>query len=153
MAHTPSTTPRRPEGGHERIDKIKKKFGQTGPRQDSFERFRSQASARSSTGSERRVKADIILLERQLARSERRITAELTERFAALMPQRLREGGPALQQYDVRSIGGRVAVGDTGIRIAGATKSLEQAVGHVSTQHFPAPNIKWQWCTRQDSNL
>lgn len=112
MAHPPSTTLGRPEGGHERVDKIKKKFGQTGPRQNSFERFRSQASARSSTGSERHIEADIILLERQLASSARRITPELGERFAALMPQRLREGGRALQRNYVRSIVGTRRVKD-----------------------------------------
>ncbi len=94
------------------------------------------------------VEADIVLLERQLANSERRITPELIEQFAELMRQRLREGEPALRQYYVRSIVGRVEVGDSEVKIMGATKALEHAVGRIgSLPHRPVPNIEREWRT------
>ncbi|WP_257787766.1 zinc ribbon domain-containing protein [Sphingopyxis sp. QXT-31] len=99
------------------------------------------------------VEADIVLLERQLANSEKRITPELIDRFAKLMRERLRESDPALRQYYVRSIVGRVEVGDAEIRIMGTTKALEHAIGRVGAKpHFPVPNIEREWCTRRDSN-
>ena len=100
------------------------------------------------------VEADIVLLERQLANSEKRITPELIERFAILMRERLRDSDPALRQYYIRSIVGRIEVGNQEIRILGTTKALEHAVGRLGAKpHFPVPIIEREWCARQDSNL
>lgn len=100
------------------------------------------------------VEADIVLLERQLANSEKRITPELIKRFAQLMRERLRDDDPTLRQYYVRSIVGRVEVGNQEIRIVGSTKALEHAVGRLGAKpSFPVPIIEREWCARQDSNL
>lgn len=100
------------------------------------------------------VKTDTVLLERQLANSERRITPELIERFAELMREKLRSDDPALRQYYTRAIVGRVEVGDHQIRISGSTRALEHAVDRTSDHTAaPVPNIEREWCARQDSNL
>ncbi|RYY23292.1 MAG: hypothetical protein EOP62_20740 [Sphingomonadales bacterium] len=100
------------------------------------------------------VKTDIVMLERQLANSERRITPELIERFAELMRERLRSEDSALRQYYTRAIVGRVDVGDQQIRISGSTRALEHAVGRTFDHSAaPVPNIEREWCARQDSNL
>lgn len=100
------------------------------------------------------VKTDIVMLERQLANSERRITPELIERFAQLMREKLRSDEPALRRYYVKAIVGRVEVGDHQIRISGSTKALEHTVGRTSDHTAaPVPNIEREWCARQDSNL
>jgi site-specific DNA recombinase len=60
----------------------------------------------------------------------------------------------ALRQYYVRAIVDRIEVGDAQIRIRGATKALEHAVGRFdATPGMPVPNIEREWRTRQDSNL
>jgi site-specific DNA recombinase len=47
-----------------------------------------------------------------------------------------------------------VEVGEAELKIVGATKALEHAVGRVGSQpHIPVPNIEREWRTRQDSNL
>lgn len=100
------------------------------------------------------TKTDIVMLERQLAASERRITPERLGKFAELMRQRLRGQDVALRQYYVRAIVDRIEVGDTQIRIRGATKALEHAVGRFdASPGMPVPNIEREWRTRQDSNL
>src|SRR3546814_10393340 len=80
------------------------------------------------------VKTDIVMLERQLANSERRITPELIERFAQLMREKLRSDDPALRRFYVKAIVGRVEVGDHQIRISGSSKELEHAVDRKSTR-------------------
>ena len=100
------------------------------------------------------VTTDIIMIERQLANSERRITPELIERFAGIMRDRLNQTDPALRQFYVRSIVGRVDVGKDQIRISGSTKSLERAVGRVDSKPSQlVPSIEREWCALQDSNL
>ncbi len=70
------------------------------------------------------------------------------------MHQHLREGEPALRQYYVRCIVSRVEVGDDEIRVIGATKAVDHAVGRVGSRpHFPVPSIERNWRARQDSNL
>lgn len=99
------------------------------------------------------VKTDIILLERQLANSERRITPERIERFAELMRSRLRIDDPSLRQFYVRALIGRVEVGNEEIRIVGSTKALEHAVGRVdASPPKPVPSIEREWRARLDSN-
>ena len=100
------------------------------------------------------TKTDLTMLERQLATSERRITPERLAKFAELMRERLRGDDVALRQYYVRAIVDRVEVGNTAIRITGATKALEHAVGRLdAAPGMPVPNIERKWRTRQDSNL
>ncbi|WP_141237149.1 hypothetical protein [Sphingopyxis sp. GW247-27LB] len=92
------------------------------------------------------MKTDIVMLERQLANSERRITPELIERSAQLMREKLRSNKPALRRYYVKAIVGRVEVGDHQIRIFGSTKALEHAVGRTSDHTAtPVPNIEREW--------
>ena len=67
---------------------------------------------------------------------------EPIDRFADLMHQHLREGEPALRQYYDRCIVSRVEVGDDEIRVIGATKAVDHAVGRVGSRpHFPVPSI------------
>ena len=100
------------------------------------------------------VKADIIMLERQLANSERRITPDLIEKFAKLMRERLRSEDATLRRYYARAIIGRVEVGDQRIRIIGSSKALEHAVGGTLDRPVGSvPSIEREWRTRQDSNL
>ncbi len=99
-------------------------------------------------------KLDDTVLDALEQRLLRRITPELIDQFAELMRKRLREGEPGLRQYYVRSIVGRVEVGDAELKIVGATKALEHAMGRVGSQpHIPVPNIEREWRARQDSNL
>lgn len=100
------------------------------------------------------VKTDIVMLERQLASSERRITPELIDRFAELVRVRLRDNDPALRQYYTRAIVGRVEVGDQQIRISGSAKALEHAVGRtLDGLKTSVPNFEREWRARQESNL
>ena len=100
------------------------------------------------------VEADIVLLERQLASSAKRITPELIDRFGALLRKGFREGDPALRKYYVRALLDNVEVGDAEIRISGSKKALEHAIGRVETPNRSVvPIIERKWCTRQDSNL
>ena len=100
------------------------------------------------------VEADIALLERQLANSEKKITPELIERFAEILRKGLRKGETALRQYYVRSLVGQVEVGDSEIRVSGSTKALEHAVARTdSTAKAGVPIIERKWRARQDSNL
>ncbi len=100
------------------------------------------------------VKTDVVLLERQLANSERRITTQLIERFGEMMRETLRGDDPSLRQYYTRAIVSRVEVGDDQIRISGSTKALEHAVGRTAdAPDGPVPNIEREWRARQDSNL
>ena len=100
------------------------------------------------------VEADIVLLERQLAKSAQRITPQLIDQFAEILRNGLRKGDPALRQYYVRSLLDRVEVGDDEIRLSGSSKALEHAVGRINTSAKPeVPIIERKWCARQDSNL
>lgn len=91
------------------------------------------------------VKTDIVMLEGQLERSDRRITPELIDRFAALMRDRLRSGEPALRQYYARSIVARVDVGNQEIRLTGSKKALEHAVARTDAQ-------RGDWCPPSNGN-
>ena len=100
------------------------------------------------------VKTDIVMLERQLEQSERSITPELIDRFAALMRGRLRSDDVALRQFYARSILTRVEVGKEEIRLVGSRKALEHAASRTHTEPMGVvPNIERKWRTRQDSNL
>uniref|UniRef100_UPI00345744CA zinc ribbon domain-containing protein n=1 Tax=uncultured Sphingomonas sp. TaxID=158754 RepID=UPI00345744CA len=100
------------------------------------------------------VKTDVVLLERQLANSERRITPQLIERFGEMMREKLRGDDPSLRQYYTRAIVSRVEVGDDQIRILGSNKALEHGVGSMAdTSGEPVPSIEREWRARQDSNL
>lgn len=100
------------------------------------------------------VKTDIVMLERQLERSERRITPELIDHFADLMRERLRHDDPALRQYYARSILARVEVGEQEIRLLGSRKALEHAVARTDAQPTGlVPSIERKWRTQEDSNL
>lgn len=100
------------------------------------------------------VKTDIVMLERQLERSERRITPELIDRFATMMRERLRSGEPALRQYYARSIIARVDVGNQEIRLTGSKKALEHAVARTDAPPVGlVPTFERKWRARKDSNL
>ena len=93
-------------------------------------------------------------LERQLERSERSITPELIERFAALMRERLRTGNVALRQYYARSILTRVEVGKEEIRLVGSRKALEHATSRTDGKPLGVvPDIEREWRARNDSNV
>ena len=95
------------------------------------------------------VKADAILLERQLANSERRITPELIVRFGEMVRAKLRGDDASLRQYYTRAIVSRVEVGDDQIKIVGSTKALEHAVGGaVEGSGGLVPSIEREWRTR-----
>ncbi len=109
---------------------------------------------REQTDQLTQVKSEAILLERQLSKSERRITPDLIARFADLMRARLGGDDPSLRQFYVRSLVARVEVGAAEIRIVGATKALERAVGRVGDNVVATvPSIEREWCARKDSNL
>lgn len=69
------------------------------------------------------MKADVVLLERQLANSERRITPKLIECFGEMMREKLRGDNPSLRQHYTRGMVSRVEVGDDQIRIVGSNKA------------------------------
>ncbi|WP_407696352.1 recombinase family protein [Sphingomicrobium arenosum] len=105
------------------------------------------------TGQLAQVKDEIVMLERQLANSSRRITPKRIEQFATLLKEKLRADDPALRQAYVRSVVERVEVGTKLIRIVGGTKDLERAIGRVDTmQKGIVPTIERKWRARVDSN-
>ena len=84
-----------------------------------------------------------MLLERQLANSERRIAPQLIARFGEMMRERLRGDDPSLRQYYARAIISRVEVGNEQIRIVGANKALEHALGRTADEPTGlVPNIE-----------
>ena len=98
--------------------------------------------------------ADIALLERQLAREQRRITPDTVERFGSLLRTHLREGDPALRQGYVRLLVDEVQVDGREIRICGSKKALEHAV--LATANSPqgmVPSFARKWRARNDSNV
>ncbi|MEN3971654.1 recombinase family protein [Sphingomicrobium sp. XHP0235] len=100
------------------------------------------------------VKTDIVLLERQLASSDRRVTRERIEQFAELLRDKLRGDDPAMRQAYARMIVERVEVGSNIIRIKGGTNDIARGVGRVGTmQKGTVPTFERKWRTRQDSNL
>lgn len=99
------------------------------------------------------IKTDIVLLERKLQRSERRITPERLQRFSDLMREGLRCHNPALAQHYVRSMVDRIEVGDTTIKIVGANRALEHAICRFDGDpKRMVPNIEREWRTGRDSN-
>jgi site-specific DNA recombinase len=98
--------------------------------------------------------ADIALLERQLAKEQRRITPEVIDRFGTLLRTNLRAGDPALRQGYVRLMVDDVQVNGKEIHIRGSKKALEHAVlATASRPQGMVPSFARKWCARQDSNL
>lgn len=98
--------------------------------------------------------ADIAVLERQLAKEQRRITPDTVERFASLLCTSLRSGDPALRQGYVRLLVDEVRVDGEKILIRGSKKALEHAVlASANNPKSMVPSFARKWRARQGSNL
>ena len=100
------------------------------------------------------LSADIASLERQLASTQRRITADVLGRFGKLLSEGLRADNPALRQAYTRLLIDEVVVEGHQIQIRGSRKALERAViASSATARGKVPSFAREWRTRQDSNL
>jgi site-specific DNA recombinase len=100
------------------------------------------------------LSADIASLERQLASTQRRISADVFVRFGKLLSDGLRADNPALRQAYTRLLIDEVIVEHDRVQIRGSRKALERAVIATSaTTRNKVPSFAREWRARKDSNL
>lgn len=103
-----------------------------------------------------RLTHEIDLLEAQDAAPTRRpITAEVLDRFAAMMREGLQQADPRQRQAYVRLIVNEVTLSNTALTITGSRKTLASIVAATAnaTGNTAVPKFAQKWRTRKDSNL
>ena len=98
------------------------------------------------------AEANIVVLERQLDASDRRITPAVLAGFGDLLSRKLRGLDNKARREYVHLLVDQVEVGDREIRITGRNAALERAVIASQTPTAPVPKAERKWCTRRDSN-
>lgn len=96
--------------------------------------------------------ATIDVLEAQLRNGRRRITADVVDRFGALVREKLRGDDPAVRRGYVRLFVSRVDLAPEEIRITGSKQALARAVSRISADG-QVPSFDRKWCGREDSNF
>ena len=123
--------------------------GIVSPRDVDFaDRLASQRARRAD------LEQEILLIERQLSTTDRRITPEAIARLGEVVLGKLRSSDPVLRQGYARRFIARVVVAPDTITITGPIKSLEIAANDGPDQQAPlVPSLDREWCRLQDSNL
>ena len=100
------------------------------------------------------LEQEILLVERQLSSSDRRVTPEAVSRLGEVILTKLRSEDQVLRQGYARRFIAKVVVAPDVITIMGPIKSLEIAANGDPEQIAPAvPSSAREWCRLQDSNL
>ena len=123
--------------------------GVVSPRDTDFtSRLASQRARRAD------LEQEILLIERQLATTDRRVTPEAVARLGEVILGKLRSSDPVLRQGYARRFIAKVVVAPDTITITGPIKSLEIAADGGPDQQAPSvPSLDREWCRLQDSNL
>lgn len=96
--------------------------------------------------------ATVDLLESQAHRGNRKITAELVDRFALIIRERLRDAEPALRKGYVRLFVSRVTIDATELKITGSNEALALAVSRMPAASHVVPSFDREWCPEEASN-
>ena len=100
------------------------------------------------------VEQEIVLFERQLATTSRRITPEAINRLGEVILSKLRSDDTAVRQGYARRFIAKVVVAPDTITITGPIKPLELAADSGPDQPTPmVPSLDREWCGREDSNF
>lgn len=100
------------------------------------------------------LEQEILLVERQLSASDRRVTSEAVGRLGEVILDKLRSKDPTARQGYARRFIARVVVAPDVITISGPIKPLEIAANAGPDHQAPmVPSLDREWCRLQDSNL
>lgn len=100
------------------------------------------------------LEQEILLVERQLSTSDRRVTLEAVDRLGEVILAKLRSEDSSVRQGYARRFIEKVVVAPGTITITGPIKSLELAANDEPEQRAPmVPSLDREWCRLQDSNL
>ncbi len=99
------------------------------------------------------LEQEILLVERQLSATDRRITLEAANRLGEVILAKLRADDATTRQGYARRFIGQVVVSPDQITISGSMKPLEIAInGDPDLQAPMVPSIDREWCPGRDSN-
>ena len=100
------------------------------------------------------LEQEIVLVERQLSASDRRVTPEAVDRLGEVVLAKLRSRDSSVRQGYARRFIDKVVVTPTTITITGPIKPLELAANDDPDGKAPmVPSLDREWCRLQDSNL
>ena len=100
------------------------------------------------------LEQEIVLIERQLSTTDRRVTPEAIERLGDVILRKLKATDPVLRQGYARRFIEKVVVAPGTVTISGPIHPLEMAVGEDPEKQAPVvPSLDREWCRLQDSNL
>ncbi|MBX9732321.1 MAG: recombinase family protein, partial [Sphingomonas sp.] len=100
------------------------------------------------------LEQEIMLVERQLSTTDRRVTPAAVERLGEVILTKLRSKDSCVRQGFARRFIEKIVVAPGTITITGSIKPLELAASDENAESAPmVPSLDREWCGREDSNF